>query len=120
MIVSSYTTAIRRNACYGDAAPRGSDKLGMRRAIQGVDERLRNVETGLLHDFLKAGRARDVDLGEAVADHVQADQQQPARRELRADRLGDLAVARRERLRDAIAAGRKVAANLAALRNARE
>ena len=71
-------------------------------------------------DLLKAGRARDVDLGEAVADDVEADQQQAARRQRRPDRFGDLAVARRQRLRDALAADGEVAADLAALRDARQ
>ena len=70
--------------------------------------------------FLKAGRAGDVDLGQAVADDVEADQQQAARRQQRADALGDLAVARRDRLRHALAAGGEVAADLVALRNARQ
>ena len=74
----------------------------------------------LLGDLLEAGRARDVDLGEAVADDVEADQQQAARRQRRPDRLGDLAVARRERLGDALAADGEVAADLAALRDARQ
>src|SRR2546427_4040172 len=46
-------------------------------AFQRVDEHLGDVEAGLLRDFLEAGRAGDVDLGEAVADHVQPGEQQP-------------------------------------------
>ena len=44
----------------------------------------------------------------------------PRAREHRADAFGDLAVARRQRLRDALAADREVAADLVALRNARQ
>ena len=90
------------------------------RALERVDERRGDVEAGLLGDLLEAGRARHVDLGEAVADHVEADEQQAARRQRRPDRLGDLAVARRQRLRDALAADGEVAADLAALRDARQ
>ena len=64
------------------------------RALERVEEHRGDVEAGLLGDLLEAGRAGDVDLGQAVADHVQADQQQAARRQHRAERLGDLAVAR--------------------------
>src|SRR4051812_42563464 len=44
--------------------------------FQRVDEHLGDVEAGLVGDLLEAGRAGDVDLGERVADDVQAHQQQ--------------------------------------------
>jgi hypothetical protein len=45
-------------------------------------------------DFDHAGRAGDVDFGEVVADHVEADQQQAAREQDRRQCFGDFAVAR--------------------------
>src|SRR6186997_1935043 len=56
-------------------------------AFERVDEHRGDVEAGLLGDLLKARRARHVDLGEAVADDVEADEQQPACRKGRTDRL---------------------------------
>src|SRR5665647_441341 len=47
--------------------------------FQGVEQHAGDVETGLLGDFLEAGRAGDVDLGEIVADYVKANQQQSLR-----------------------------------------
>src|SRR3982750_4734532 len=88
--------------------------------LERVEEHRRDVETALLRDLLKAGRAGHVDLGQAVADHVEADQQQAARNKDRAQVLGDLAVAGTGRLGHALAADREVAADLAALRNARK
>ena len=40
-----------------------------------VDEQPGDVAPGLLRDLLKQVGLRDVDLGERVADHVQADEQ---------------------------------------------
>jgi hypothetical protein len=56
------------------------------RRLQRVDEHRRHVEAGLVEDLLKTGRAGDVDLGQAVADHVQPHQQQAARGQHRAQR----------------------------------
>ena len=102
------------------AAPDDAESAQASAALERVDEGRGDVEAGLLGDLLEAGRAGDVDLGEAVADDVEADQQQAARRQRRPDRLGDLAVARRERLGHALAADGEVAADLAALRDARQ
>src|SRR5688572_23322881 len=98
----------------------GAAAASAQRGLERVEEPRGDVEAALRGDLLKAGRAGDVDLGQGVADHVEADQQQAARREDRPDVLRDLAVARGERLGDALAADREVAADLAALRNARE
>src|SRR5438874_1323202 len=95
-------------------------RLPRQRRLQRIDEPLRDIETALLRYFLEAGRTRHVDLGQAIADHVEADQQEASCREHRPDALGDLAIARAERLRDTLAADREVAADLAALRDARE
>src|SRR5262249_41964484 len=46
-------------------------------------------------DLLDARRRRDVDLGEIVADHVDADEDEPALGECWADRLADHLLARR-------------------------
>src|SRR5882757_5121699 len=44
-------------------------------------------------DLLQAGRRGDVDLGEPVADHVDADEDHAEPRQFRSDRVADLAVA---------------------------
>ena len=100
-----------------DNAARGATQA--RGSFERVDEHRRDVEARLIADFLKAGRTGDVDLGQAVADDVEPDQQQATGSERRADALGDLAVARRDRLRHTLAAGGEVATDLAPLRNAR-
>ena len=74
----------------------------------------------MLGDFGKAGRAGDVDLGQARTNDVQPHQQQAARRQHRPQGGGNLAFAFGQRHRHALAAHRQVAANLAALRNARQ
>ena len=79
----------------------------------------RDVEAGLVADPREAGRAGDVDLGEAVADHVQPRQQQPARRGWGQRGGGDLEVAPTAAA-PRPAAGGEVAADLAALRDARQ
>src|SRR5262247_2899140 len=50
------------------------------RGLDRVEEHPGDAEAGLLRDLLEAGRAGDVDLGEPVADHVEADEEQPLRR----------------------------------------
>ncbi len=84
-------------------------------SLKRRDEQRRHIAAGLIADFLKARGAGDVDLGERVADDVQAHQQQAARGQHRAQGLGDLAVARRDGLRHALAPSRQIAAHLAAL-----
>src|SRR5436189_3893795 len=58
----------RRRAGAGRGDARSGD-----RALERVDEHRGDVEAGLLGDLLEAGRAGHVDLGEAVADDVEAD-----------------------------------------------
>src|SRR5690349_17658390 len=60
-------------------------RCSVQRTLQRVDEHLRDVVAALLRDLLEAGRAGDVDLGEAIADHVEPDEQQPALGEHRPD-----------------------------------
>src|SRR3954454_13224657 len=48
-------------------------------------------------DLLNAGWRGDVDLGQVIADHVDADEDQSAFLQCRADRLADVALARRKR-----------------------
>ena len=85
----------RRDATSRDRPPATSRASARgQRGLERVDEHRRDVEAGLLRDLLEAGRAGDVDLGQAVADHVEADQQQPARAPAPGRWLGDLAVAR--------------------------
>ena len=95
-----------------------------RRRLQAASSASANiagdVEAGLLGDLDEAGRARHVDLGQVVADDVEADDQQALGPQRRPERRGDLAVARRQRPRHAAAAGGEVAARLAGLRDARQ
>ena len=68
--------AVRARAASQAAARwRGS---GARR-FEGVDDCAGRVEAGLIGDLDHAGGAGDVDLGEPVADHVEADDEQSAR-----------------------------------------
>src|SRR5207244_10092417 len=62
-----------------------------------VGEHRADVEPGLLRDFDKARRARHVDFGEIVADHVETDDDQALGPKLRPERRGNLAVARSQR-----------------------
>src|SRR4051812_18309246 len=69
-------------------------------------------------DLLQAGRRGDVDLGQPIADHVDADEDQAAFRQLRTDRLADLEVALAERRLHRLAAYMHVGARLALGRHA--
>src|SRR5688572_5752541 len=53
-----------------------------------------NVRSAELGDLADAGRRGDVDLGEIVADHVDADEDQPALFQFRPEASADLPVAR--------------------------
>src|SRR5450631_1893874 len=64
------------------------------RTLQRIDEPAGDVESRLLADFDEAGRTGHIDLGQKVADHVEADHQQALGPELGTQRLGDRAVAR--------------------------
>src|SRR6266852_6200456 len=86
--------------------------------LHGVEEHPGDVESRLLSDLLKAGGARDVDFGQIIPDHVQADEEQPLARELRPERVRDFQVSPREGPCDAGAAGGEVAARLARLGDA--
>ena len=71
-------TAMRRKAAQ---VRRSRRSLRRARASSASMNICGDVEAGLLGDLLEAGRAGDVDLGQAVADDVEADQQQAARRQ---------------------------------------
>ena len=113
-------------ARIGMAVDNGSTRDARCRRVRPTPARARRrtspptSKPGLLRDLDEAGRARHVDFGEAVADDVEADDQQALGPEPRPQRGRDLAVARGERPRDAAAAGREVAARLARLRDARQ
>src|SRR5215468_5023732 len=89
-------------------------------AFQRFGEACGNVEAGLLGDLDESCRTGDIDLGQIIADDVEADDEQPLGRKLRSDALRDLAIAPRQRTGDALAARGEVAARLARLRNARQ
>src|SRR6266571_7258415 len=88
--------------------------------FDSVEKHSGDIEAGLVGDFPEAGRAGDVDLGEPVPDHVQADEEQPLARELRPERVRDFQVSPRKGLCDAGAPGGEVAARLARLGDARK
>ena len=46
--------------------------------LERLEEHLCHIEAALLRGVLETGRARPVDLGQAIADHVEADPQQQA------------------------------------------
>src|SRR3954464_4627641 len=100
--------------------PRANSSSACKLRLEGVDHVARRVAPGLLGDLDDAGGTRDVDLGEVVADHVEAREDDARLDELDPHRGGDLAVPGRERLRHATPPGREVAAGLPRLRNARE
>src|SRR6185437_16506232 len=69
-------------------------KLGRRaKAFNPLPQRLGGVDAGERLERDGAGRRGHIDLGQVVADHVDADEQQPAGLQLRADGGADLAVA---------------------------
>src|SRR6516225_10267019 len=57
-----------------------------------VPDLWRDLHTVEPRDLLNAGRRGDVDLGQPVADHVDADKDQPLGAQGRSDRSADLAV----------------------------
>src|SRR5688572_10290570 len=85
-----------------------------------VEQHARDVQTELCVQFADARRAGDVHLGEKVADHVQADEDHAPAAHLRADLRGDPTVALAQGTAFAATAGGEVAAELVALRDARE
>src|SRR5690554_422409 len=98
----------------------GASGVGAGRALDGVEQQAGDVEAELRVEFADAGGAGDVDLGQPVADHVQADEAHAAPDHLRTDLGRDPAVALAERAALAAAAGGQVAAELVALRDARQ
>src|SRR5690606_35665758 len=101
--------------------PRPASGVGAgRAALDGVEQQAGDVEAVLRVELADAGRAGDVDLGQPVADHVQADEAHAAPDHLRTHLRRDPAVALAQRAAFAAAAGSEVAAELVALRDARQ
>src|SRR5690606_34506503 len=90
------------------AATRGPSLLEP--PFDGVEESSSDVEAELPIQFTYSGRARDVDLGHEVADHVEPGEQHALRRERRADLGREPAVPGRQRPALAARAHREVAA----------
>jgi hypothetical protein len=67
--------AVRRAGPRDSGYPRHPWGLSNRR-LQRIEKHACNVETGLLHDFLKAGRTGHIDLGQARPDNIESDEQQ--------------------------------------------
>src|SRR5689334_20754653 len=66
---------------------------GVEAALDGVPDVALQRDAVEAVDLLQAGRRGDVDLGQVVADHVDADEDQAALGQRRADQLADLALA---------------------------
>src|SRR5579885_3816427 len=81
---------------------------GFQAAFQRCDGLVADVGAAGRVDLARAGGAGAVDFGEALADHVQADEPQAAALEFGADGRGDLPVARAQRPRLAAPAGGEV------------
>src|SRR5437899_137332 len=120
MIPVSEVTAFRPSLTTAAGTINWERSLLAYGGFDSVEKHPGDIEAGLVGDFPEAGRAGDVDLGEPVPDHVQADEEQPLARELRPERVRDFQVSPRERLRDPGAAGGQVAARLARLGDARK
>src|SRR5690606_28844717 len=91
-----------------------------RPALDRVEQQAGDVEAELSVQFADAGGAGDVHLGQVVADHVQAHEAHAAADHLRAHLRRDPAVALAERPALAAPARGQVAAELVALRDARQ
>src|ERR1700674_5386279 len=102
---------VARTRRSASAGPRSNERF------ESVGKAIRDVEPGLLRDFDETGRAGDIDLGQEVADDIEADHEQSFGRQPGTDALGDLAITRGERSRDAKAADREIAPGLAGLRD---
>lgn len=59
--------AVRREP---QLAPRGLVLRCACSPFQRVDKKCRNVEAGLVSDFLKAGRTGDIDLSNRITNHI--------------------------------------------------
>src|ERR1044072_7518272 len=75
------------------SAPRNS-ALPLR--LDLVPPQLRDVRPADVLPRADAGRRGNIDLGEPAADHVDADEQEPALAQVRPEALTDLALARRQ------------------------
>src|SRR5512139_3872988 len=91
-----------------------------RRLFGPLDDAGGLVLAGEAAELLDAGRARDVDLGEVLADDVEADEDEAVGLEARADGADELALARREVGRDDAAADVDVRADLVAARDTQD
>src|SRR5690606_16245965 len=102
------------------ARPGLRSSSGFAAVLQRIEQHPRDIQPELAVEFADAGRAGDVDLGEPVADHVQADEAHAAPFHLGTDLGGDPAVALAQGTALAAAAGSQVAAELVALRDPRQ
>src|SRR5690606_49343 len=88
--------------------------------LDGVEQSSSDIDAELPIQFTYSGRARDVDLGDEVADDVEPGEQHAFRGERRSDLVREPAVARRERPALAARAHHEVAARLPGGRDAGE
>src|SRR5438876_11844748 len=90
------------------------------RANERVGEHSRNVESRLLGNLDKARRARDVHLRQAIADHIESDDQHPFVPQRLGERFTDFTIALGQRPSDAASADGEIAAGLAGFGNPSE
>ena len=83
-----------RRECRGGGAASCRVETALRQAaVDGVPDQGLDADTVEAVDLLDAGRRGDVDLGQVIAEHVDADEDQPALAQRRADRPADLQIA---------------------------
>src|SRR5882724_8338969 len=102
----------------GTVAPgSGIAAAGVVTALDGVPDVALERDAVEAVDLLQSGRRGDVDLGQVVADHVDADEDQAALGQRRADDLADLALAGGQARLLGAAADMQVGARLARRRH---
>src|SRR5690606_23280248 len=107
-------------ALTAPVSPRPSSCSVRGAAFDGIEQQAGDVDAELRVELADAGRAGDVDLGEPVADDVEAHETHAAPDHFRPDLGGDPPVAFAQRTAFATPAGGKVSAELVALGDACE
>ena len=88
--------------------------------LDDVEQLAGNIKPELRIQFAHAGRRCDVDLGQVIADDIQANEQQAAPTQLGSHLIDDPPVSIGQRQAFATTTRSKIAAKLVALRNARQ
>src|ERR1700710_2760935 len=107
-----------RSAARACGYSRAPPALTLLAPLDRIPDQFRDVRAAEALYFVDAGGTRHVDLGEVVADHVDAGEDQAAALQFRTDRVADVLLARRQARRLGAAADMHVGARLARRRNA--